>query len=220
MRHGDWQAVPCVMQSCVLNEIFLTGAKLSVPVWPFFVTEPVIDNDVELLREIGAGDRTAFARFYDSYSKLLFSIAFKILNDSKEAEDVLQEVFLQIWDKAGQYDSRLGKPVSWAVTLTRNKAIDHIRSSQRRAKLMEDAAVEMSPEEPANESVRGRESATLISSAVAELPAEQRQAIELAFFRGLTQNEISETLKEPLGTIKARIRRGMLKLRDRLEGCV
>jgi RNA polymerase sigma-70 factor (ECF subfamily) len=177
---------------------------------------------VELLREIGAGDRSAFAQFYDRYSKLLFSIAFKILSDSKEAEDVLQEVFLQIWDKAGQYDSRLGKPVSWAVTLTRNKAIDHIRSSQRRTKLFEAAATELAApaEEVANESVRDRESAALIGSAVAELPAEQRQAIELAFFRGLTQNEISETLKEPLGTIKARIRRGMLKLRDRLEGCL
>jgi len=209
------------MQPHVLNENFLTGAKLCVAVWPFFngVTGPVLDSDVELLREIGARNRVAFARFYDQYSKLLFSIAFKILNDAKEAEDVLQEVFLQIWDKAGQYDARLGKPVSWAVTLTRNKAIDHIRSSQRRTKLMEAAATEMSApaEESANDSVRGRESAALISSAVAELPAEQRQAIELAFFRGLTQNEISETLKEPLGTIKARIRRGMLKLRDRLE---
>ena len=108
------------------------------------------------------------------------------------------------------------------MTLTRNKAIDHIRSSQRRTKLVEAAAAEIAApaEELANESVRDRESAALIGSAVAELPAEQRQAIELAFFRGLTQNEISETLKEPLGTIKARIRRGMLKLRDRLEGCL
>lgn len=211
------------MQPYVLDENFLTGAKLCVAVWPFFkgVTEPVLDSDVELLREIGAGNREAFARFYDQYARLLFSIAFKILNDSKEAEDVLQEVFLQIWDKSGQYDSHLGKPVSWAVTLTRNKAIDHIRSSQRRTKLMS-AATELStpPDETANDSVRGRESAALISTALAELPAEQRQAIELAFFRGLTQYEISETLKEPLGTIKARIRRGMLKLRDRLEGCV
>jgi RNA polymerase sigma-70 factor (ECF subfamily) len=207
------------------HEIFLTVERLCVPVWQLFdgVNEPALDhNDVELLREIGAGDRAAFAQFYDRYSKLLFSIAFKILNDAKEAEDVLQEVFLQIWDKAGQYDSRLGKPVSWAVTLTRNKAIDHIRSSQRRTKLVEAAATEMTapPEEPANESVHDRENSALIGSAVAELPAEQRQAIELAFFRGLTQNEISETLKEPLGTIKARIRRGMLKLRDRLEGCL
>lgn len=199
---------------------------MCVPVWRLFngVNEPGLDNDVDLLREISAGDRSAFARFYDQYSKLLFSIAFKILNDAKEAEDVLQEVFLQVWDKAGHYDPRLGKPVSWAVTLTRNKAIDHIRSSQRRSRLMEEAATEMAVrsdgDATANESVRGKESAEQINSAVAELPADQRKAIEMAFFSGLTQNEISETLREPLGTIKARIRRGMLKLRDRLEGCV
>lgn len=188
------------------------------------MSEPLLDNDIKLLRDIGTGSRSSFARFYDQHARLLFSIACKILNDSKEAEDVLQEVFLQIWDKAGQYDARLGRPLSWAVTLTRNKAIDHIRSSQRRAKLMENAVTEMSSQQndpgAANESLRHRENARLVSSAVAELPVEQRQAIELAFFSGLTQNEISETLKQPLGTIKARIRRGMLKLRDRLEGCV
>ena len=112
--------------------------------------------------------------------------------------------------------------MSWAVTLTRNKAIDHIRSRQRRAQLMEQAATEMAVQTDgagtANENVRGRENADLISSAVAELPDDQRKAIEMAFFSGLTQEEIAQTLKEPLGTIKARIRRGMLKLRDRLEG--
>jgi RNA polymerase sigma-70 factor (ECF subfamily) len=186
--------------------------------------QPVMDNDVELLRSISEGDRYAFSCFYEQYSKLLFSIAYRILNDEKESEDVLQEVFLQIWDKAGAYNPTLGKPASWAVTLTRNKAIDHIRANQRRSKLLEHASTEMLVRSPgtltANESVHGRENEELISTAVAELPADQRKAIEMAFFSGLTQNEISETLKEPLGTIKARIRRGMLKLRDRLEGFV
>ena len=186
--------------------------------------QPDMDQDVELLRHISEGDRHSFSRFYDQYCKLLFAIAFRILNDQKEAEDVLQEVFLQIWDKAGTYNPVLGKPISWAVTLTRNKAIDYIRAHQRRSKLLEHAANEMLVCAPgsatANESVHGREHEELISSAVAELPAEQRKAIEMAFFTGLTQNEISELLKEPLGTIKARIRRGMLKLRERLEGFV
>ena len=170
-------------------EIILTQWGFCVPLRPFFngVNEPVPDQDVGLLREIGAGDRSAFARFYDSHSKLLFSIAFRILNDSKEAEDVLQEVFLQIWDKAAQYDARLGKPVSWAVTLTRNKAIDHIRSSQRRFKLMEQAGAELAAQsdtgETANGSAHGNENAALIQSAVAGLPEEQRKAIEMAFFR-------------------------------------
>lgn len=218
------------MYECADNKEFLTDIRLCVPLcataWKTTnrVNEPALDKNVELLRKIGAGDRAAFAEFYDQHARLLFSIAFKILNDGREAEDVLQEVFLQIWNKAGNYNPTLGRPASWAITLTRNKAIDHIRSSQRRTRLMEQAGIENTVRTDAsgtaNESVRSRESAAMISSAVAGLPAEQRQAIELAFFRGLTQNQISETLKEPLGTIKARIRRGMLKLRDRLEGCV
>jgi RNA polymerase sigma-70 factor (ECF subfamily) len=103
----------------------------------------------------------------------------------------------------------------------RNKAIDRIRASQRRIHLAEDAGLENAitrVEETVNETVFGHEKATLIQSAILELPADQRRAIELAFFSGLTQHEIAEKLKEPLGTIKARIRRGLLKLRDQLEG--
>ena len=183
-----------------------------------------LDKDIELLRCISEGDRYAFSCFYDNYSRLLFSIAFRILNDQKEAEDVLQEVFLQIWDKAGSYKPELGKPSSWAVTLTRNKAIDYIRAGQRRSRLLELASTELLVRQPgaaaANESVRSRDGTELITSAVSELPEDQRRAIEMAFFTGLTQHEISETLQEPLGTIKARIRRGMMKLRGRLEGFV
>jgi len=180
------------------------------------------DREVELLRRISEGDRVAFGEFYELYSTLLFSVAVKILHDPKEAEDVLQEVFVSIWEKARAFDARLGKPSSWAMTFVRNKAIDRIRASQRRTRLAETAAAEAAPESAttpsANESVCGREKAELIRDAVTGLPLDQRQAIELAFFTGLTQNEISERLKEPLGTIKARIRRGMLKLREKLEG--
>ena len=180
------------------------------------------ERDSELLRRIAGGDRAAFAEFYDLYSSLFFSLAVKILNDQKEAEDVLQDVFVQVWEKAGTYDPKLGKASSWAMTFIRNKAIDRIRASQRRSQLVENALAAAPATEieapSANESVCGREKADLIRSAVTGLPAEQRQAIELAFFIGLTQNEISERLREPLGTVKARIRRGMLKLREKLEG--
>lgn len=182
------------------------------------------NRDAALLRRIGEGDRAAFAEFYDLYSRLLFSLAVKILNDQKEAEDVLQEAFMQIWEKAGGFDARLGRPASWAITLVRNRAIDRIRASQRRSRLMEEAATSGAFEDrdatTANESVHGREKAALVRSAMADLPADQRHAIEMAFFSGLTQNEISDRLREPLGTVKARIRRGMLKLRDKLEGFV
>jgi RNA polymerase sigma-70 factor, ECF subfamily len=190
------------------------------------MSEPALnlERDVELLRRIGDGDRSAFSNFYDQYSGLLFSIAVKILNDAKEAEDVLQEVFMQIWNKADAYDPLLGKPASWAVTLTRNKAIDRIRASNRRSKLLEQATLEAGafPDDSpsANEKLHGKENAEIIRSVVAALPPDQRRAIELAFFSGLTQDEISKTLQEPLGTIKARIRRGMLKLREDLEGFI
>jgi RNA polymerase sigma-70 factor (ECF subfamily) len=201
---------------------------LCVPRSQFRKAEPVSaehlqsrDRDVELLRRIAGGDQAAFAQFYDLYSNLLFSFAVKILNDAKEAEDVLQEGFLQIWDKAAMFDAALGKPSSWAITLVRNKCIDRIRASQRRIRFVEEAAGASVVDAPtANESVHGREKAALVRSAIAALPSEQRSAIEMVFFGGLTQIEISESLREPLGTIKARIRRGMLKLRDKLEGCL
>jgi len=189
------------------------------------VTEAKItnqDREIELLRRISEGDRAAFAEFYDLYSTLLFSVAVRILHDQKEAEDVIQDVFIQIWDKAKAFDAKLGKPSSWAMTFVRNKAIDRIRASQRRARLVETATAEIVPAQSdcpsANESLCGKERADFIRSAVIGLPTEQRQAIEMAFFSGLTQNEISERLSEPLGTVKARIRRGMLKLREKLEG--
>jgi RNA polymerase sigma-70 factor (ECF subfamily) len=180
------------------------------------------DLDGELLRRIAARDRAAFAEFYDRHAALMFSVATRILNDAGEAEDVLQETFTQLWEKAGNFDPKLGKASSWVATMTRNKAIDRIRASQRRNRLAEEAGVEFAiaseAGDTANEAVHGHDKAKLIHTAIFSLPAEQRRAIELAYFSGLTQDEISKKLSEPLGTIKARIRRGLLKLRDQLEG--
>jgi RNA polymerase sigma-70 factor, ECF subfamily len=182
--------------------------------------EKNLDNS--LLRRIAAGDRAAFAEFYDRHSTLMFSVAVKILHDLTEAEDILQEAFVEIWTKAGKYDPKLGKATSWVAILVRNRAVDKIRASERRKRLGQAAGTESSilseSHDAVNETIQGQEKAKLIQSVVRELPMEQRQAIELAYFSGLTQNEISERLHEPLGTIKARIRRGMLKLRDQLEG--
>ena len=180
------------------------------------------DRDFELFRRIVARDRAAFAEFYDRHSPRLYSIAQRILNDATEAQDVLQDAFLQLWEKAANFDPQLGQPSYWAVALVRNKAIDLVRASQRRARLMESAGAEaeltVGVAGSANEHLHGQEKAGLIRSALVDLPAEQRHAIELAFFSGLTQDEISVRLSQPLGTIKARIRRGLLKLRDQLEG--
>jgi len=180
------------------------------------------DRDVALLRQIAAGDRTAFAEFYDRHSTLMFSVAMKILNDNSEAQDVLQETFLQIWEKAGKFDPKLGKASSWVAIMTRNKAVDKIRASQRRSRLADEAAtahaIAAEVADTVNENLHGHEEAKIIQAAIVGLPEEQRHAIELAYFSGLTQDEISKKLNTPLGTIKARIRRGLLKLRDQLEG--
>lgn len=176
-------------------------------------------SEIELLRRVGQGDRKGFEDLYDRFSGVLFSTALQILNDHREAEDVVQEVFIQIWDKAKLYDAARGKPLTWAMTLTRNKAIDRLRSAQRRYRLQDrveketkitnQVAVKNSSEE-----VEILEKSRLIRAAVLELSKEQREAIELAFFSGLTQNEIAQELNQPLGTVKARIRRGMLRLKE------
>ena len=209
-----------------LSNVFrISGADLmlSLPIFCEPVNEPAApDQDVELLQRIVRQDRAAFAEFYDRHSTLMFSVASKILNNAGEAEDVLQETFVQVWEKAAKFDPKLGKASSWVATLARNKAIDRIRASQRRIRLAEQAGAEFAiageVNDTANEAIHGHDKAKLIQSAIVGLPEEQRRAIELAYFSGLTQDEISKKLSEPLGTIKARIRRGLLKLRDQLEG--
>ncbi|MEY4916896.1 MAG: hypothetical protein RL616_809 [Verrucomicrobiota bacterium] len=217
------------MSLCVCNDlgnvfrVIYARPGRSLPIFIEGVNDPAAsDQDSELLRRIAAQDRAAFAEFYDRHSPLMFSVASKILNDAGEAEDLLQETFVQLWEKAGVFDPKLGKASSWVATMTRNKAIDRIRASQRRRRLAEEAGAEFAivseVRDTANEALHSHDKAKLIQAAIVELPTEQRHAIELAYFSGLTQDEIAKKLSEPLGTIKARIRRGLLKLRDQLEG--
>jgi RNA polymerase sigma-70 factor, ECF subfamily len=178
--------------------------------------------DEALLARIAQQDRDAFTEFYDRHARILFSVAVRIVNDHAEAEEVLQEVFVQLWEKSQRYNSQLGKPLQWVLALARNKSIDRLRSLGRRSRFVagitpEEAAAPAS-DYTATEAAAGKERAELIRSAVQSLPADQRQAIEMAFLGGMTQQDIAASLKQPLGTIKARIRRGMLKLRDGLKG--
>ncbi len=175
--------------------------------------------EIELLRLIGQGDRNSFAQLYDRFAGVLFSVANRVLNNQEAAEDVLQDVFIQIWEKAPLYDPLRGKPLTWAVTLTRNKSIDRLRSTQRRNRLRDEVekeslTFEQFDDKSSVDAVDAMEKGAMVRAAIAKLSPDQRQAIELAFFSGLTQTEIAERLGEPLGTIKARIRRGMMKLKD------
>lgn len=218
------------MQAAISQHAWLDRALLcdlfegrcSSPCQPEAVNpRPSTMDDAQLLQRIAQQDRQAFGQLYDRYSGVLYSTTLRILNNPEEASDVLQDVFIQIWEKAGSYDPRLGKPFNWALTLTRNKAIDRLRALRRRYSFIEEVTQEVANDNNAravwNDDFLSHEKAALIRSAVETLPLEQRQAIELAFLGGMTQNEISEMLKQPLGTIKARIRRGMLKLRDSLK---
>jgi RNA polymerase sigma-70 factor, ECF subfamily len=186
------------------------------------VSEPEPASDVELVLRIAQGDSAALGQLYDLHSGVLFGFAFRILKDHREAEDALQEVFLQVWHKAPTFDAAQGRPLGWMLTLTRNKAIDRLRSAQRRARLVEEAGAELvppgeSPSPNASELAGAGEQAGLVRAALERLQPDQRRAIEMAFFGGLSQTEVAATLNEPLGTIKARIRRGMLRLREELE---
>jgi RNA polymerase sigma-70 factor, ECF subfamily len=178
--------------------------------------------DIELMERISEGDTLAFAEFYDRYSALLFSIAAKVVGDVQEAEEVLQDSARVVWERAPLYDPTLGKPLSWAVVITRNKAIDRLRTLQREseaiAKIAEQAAADFLTHggKPASEAINS-ENCTFLRDALTSLPAEQRVAIELAFFTGLSQTQVAAQLGQPLGTIKARIRRGMLAMREALE---
>jgi len=181
-----------------------------------------ISDDAHLLERVSHRDRAAFAELYDRYAGVLYSTVLRVVNHPEEASEVLQEVFVQIWDKAPTYNPALGKPFTWALTLARHKAIDRLRSLRRRYNFIEEITHEMSgtsltAASERRDEVFSQEQVQLIRSAVAGLPLEQRQAIEMAFLGGLTQHEVAAALNQPLGTIKARIRRGMLKLRDSLK---
>jgi RNA polymerase sigma-70 factor (ECF subfamily) len=175
--------------------------------------------ELELLARIAGRERAAFEELYTRYKNILYATALKFLKTDADAQDVVQDVFIQIWDKAKLYDPAKGKPLTWALTLTRNRSIDRIRAIQRRSRLRDEFEHETAVDESAGVrealfGVDASEKAKILREAVSQLSPQQRVVIELAFFRGLTQNEIADQLGEPLGTVKARARRGLMKLKE------
>jgi len=173
-----------------------------------------------LLERVASGDLQAISELYDQIAVPLFSVAVRILGDVADAEEVVQDVFVQIWEKAATFEQELGSAFHWALSITRHRCIDRLRSRQRRARLAEEFQNDMvSQQSPLleNTTALDTDDTGAVRTALKNLPEDQRQAIELAFFGGKTHLEIAELLNQPLGTIKARIRRGMLKLRDSLQ---
>jgi RNA polymerase sigma-70 factor, ECF subfamily len=185
-------------------------------------------TDLSLLQRIAARDTSAVAELYDRHSRLLFGLILRIVRDRGEAEEILQEAFVRVWTRAEMYDVRIGGPLPWIVRVARNCAIDRLRARRVRATVdgpaIDFAAVEAAA--PAT-SIQTPEAAVLIAErrrtladALAGLPAEQRQLIEAAFFEGYTHSELAQRFGLPLGTVKTRIRAGMIAMRKRLEHAV
>ena len=177
---------------------------------------------VELIKRIASGDESALGEFYDRFAVTLYSVAMKIMKEARDAEDSLQEGLIYIWRKAGSYDPRLSSPYSWAVMIVRNKCIDRLRSRLRVERIAERATAEFAHRGDVDDFSAAapelREQRIAVRSTLSQLSVEQRQALELAFFSGLTHEEIANHLEAPLGTIKARIRRGLLRMRELLAG--
>ncbi len=158
-----------------------------------------------LIRRLTRGDHKALGEFYDLYAGLVNGLAIRILRDPAEAEDTVQEVFVQAWQQASRFDAARGTPEAWLSTITRSRALDRLR---KRTSRRED------PEQTtAGSAVPRTAEAIAVRDALEALPPEQRRALELAYYEGLTQSEIAERLREPLGTVKTRIRTAMIRLR-------
>jgi RNA polymerase sigma-70 factor (ECF subfamily) len=174
-----------------------------------------LDDPSALLQQIAGGDSEAFSRFYERYAALVFTFAIRLLGSRSDAEDLLQEVLLQVWRQAQSYRPERGSPEAWLITMTRSRAIDKLRSTRRR---------DLSPVSP-EESVRleggvqveppsqASEAKLTLAGVLIKLPEAQRTVLELAYFDGLTQTEIAARLREPLGTVKTRMRTGLERLR-------
>lgn len=175
-------------------------------------------DDTPLMEGIAAGDRGAFERLHKKFSGLVFATAFRVLNDPHDAEEVAQEVFSGVWNKSRLFDPKRGKAQVWLSTMARNRAIDRLRSKQRRAQLRDDLQVEQTqesvrPDQGVVEEVRRSEESVVLRDALLRLKPEQREVIEMTYFKGLSQSQAAEALGAPLGTVKARIRRGISRLR-------
>lgn len=179
-------------------------------------------NDTELLLAVHGGSPDALGLLYDRFSRLVYSLAWQITGDDGAAEEVAQEVFLQVWNKAATYQPELGKVSTWMASIARHRAIDYVR---RRKTRPEETQVSWDTEEmpdlPDDTEVESEVESTQerrrIHQALGQLPAEQRGTLALAFFQGLSHQEIADTTGEPLGTVKTRIRLAMKKLKEMLE---
>ena len=182
-------------------------------------------SEVKLIQRMAAGDEDALGELYDRWRTVVFAVATRIVGDARDAEEVLEDTFFQAWRQAPRYDLARGSVGTWLVTMARSRALDRARAEGRRSAGDEVNAVAEGQTsgsgdtvaEPADVPVERAEEARIVRQALKELPADQRESLELAYFGGLSQTEIAERLRIPLGTVKTRLRLALRKLRDRLS---
>ncbi len=174
-------------------------------------------TDEACVLAIARGDEQALATLFDRYSRILFSLINRILVDREEAEDVVQELFLQVWRTASSFDAQRGRAFTWLVTLARSRAIDRLRSPAVRNRLKSEPAEEAASREVGQDNLETYqlvEQRQIVRDALAQLSPEQRETLLLAYFEGLSQSEIADRTSTPLGTVKTRIRSSLSRLRE------
>jgi RNA polymerase sigma-70 factor (ECF subfamily) len=179
-----------------------------------------VSPDAMLVHQLLQRDVDAFEQLYDRHSRIVYALVLRIVQQASTAEEVVQDVFLQLWRNARLYDARRGRFVPWLMAVARNRALDHLRLKSERQRRREDQTEELPPvidfpqlEKALDEKRR----AERVRAVMGSLNPQQKKAIELAYFEGLSHTEIAETLKEPLGTVKSWIRNGLLRLKEGLQ---
>src|SRR3954453_5963437 len=187
------------------------------------VIEPGESSDLDLMIGIQRGDPEALSKLYDRYNGILKALILRVIHNESEADDLLQEIFMEIWNQARNFSAHKGKPLGWMVTLARRRAIDGLRKKQAYARAEErlQQETEQQPEawvhNTTEEEILDGDRRVLMRRVIGTLPLPQQQAIELAFFRGMSQREIAAKTNTPLGTVKTRLELGLKKIYDGLK---
>jgi RNA polymerase sigma-70 factor (ECF subfamily) len=184
---------------------------------------PGAPSDVDLMLGIQSGDANALSQLYDRYNGIVKALVLRIIHNDTEADDLLQEVFMEIWNQAKNFSAEKGKPLGWMVTLTRRRSIDALRKKQayNRAEERLQAEPEQQPrawvQNVTEDEIRAGDTRVLMAKVISSLPEAQQQVIELAFFQGMSQREIASQTNIPLGTVKTRLELGLKKIYDGLK---
>lgn len=178
--------------------------------------------DVALMRVIAAGDRDALGVFYDRHASAVMGLCVRILTNRNEAEETVADIFVELWERSGTFDPQRGSPLAYLMNLARSRAIDRLRHRRRHTDaLAEVAATQHRPNRSEDAVAFGcaihGERRAIVRKALDVLDARERRVVELSFFQGLTHREIAAALEEPIGTVKTRIRRGLIRLREELR---